>query len=36
MELNPETCMEGHWVALETADTLDDLMQFKRSLYEYH
>ena len=27
-ELNPETCMEGHWVPVETSDTLDDLMKF--------
>lgn len=26
--LNPETCMEGHWVPVETSDTLDDLMNF--------
>ncbi len=27
-ELNPETCMEGHWVPVETSDTLADLMNF--------
>ena len=26
--LNPETCMEGHWVSVETSDTLEDLMKF--------
>ena len=26
--LNPETCMEGHWVPVETSDTLADLMNF--------
>ncbi|MBO4438969.1 MAG: MBL fold metallo-hydrolase [Spirochaetaceae bacterium] len=26
--LNPEICMEGHWVPVDTADTLDDLMSF--------
>ena len=24
--LNPETCVEGHWVPVETEDTLNDLM----------
>ena len=27
-ELNPEICMEGHWVPVETSDTLADLMNF--------
>ncbi|MBO4729718.1 MAG: MBL fold metallo-hydrolase [Spirochaetaceae bacterium] len=26
--LNPETCIEGHWVPVETLDTLADLMNF--------
>lgn len=25
-QLNPKTCVEGHWVPVETADTLNDLM----------
>ena len=24
--LNPKTCLEGHWVPVETDDTLNDLM----------
>ncbi len=25
-EINPEICVEGHWVPVETEDTLSDLM----------
>ena len=25
-KINPETCVEGHWVPVETEDTLNDLM----------
>ena len=25
-EINPEICVEGHWVPVETDDTLQDLL----------
>jgi len=25
-QLNPQTCVEGHWVPVETGDTLNDLL----------
>ena len=25
-QLNPQTCVEGHWVPVETDDTLNDLL----------
>ena len=27
--INPETCVEGHWVPVETSDTLGDLLTFQ-------